>query len=350
YGVDAYDNNTGLEDQATQASWLGQSAMEIINSQLTIGGTLNEYSDEYWLAGNEWSHDTGGWPSAAGVLPDNYANVEWWGIASVADNGTEPDIVTLRQAANSLREVFANVSMVGSGQQYATIEDALADPEHKDIIYVYPGTYNVGILEINESITLEGRESPQPVINGNLVFLETQATVQNFTIYYSEGQNIAYTSSDGTYAGWDIMADAGVTAVNSVITLKDCVIQPNPPLSRYGKGIQIWNLYGTGEISPLIENCQISNTDSSIYLYSQSFGGAILGEIKNNTLDANNYGVVLRMHKEKPFIRYNEITNSVNGIHITYEDGALLGERLSNIANNAFSGNADDIWCDELGQ
>ncbi|MDP3789440.1 MAG: hypothetical protein Q8R48_03445, partial [Candidatus Omnitrophota bacterium] len=47
YGVDAYDNNTGLEDQATQASWLGQSAMEIINSQLTIGGTLNEYSDEY---------------------------------------------------------------------------------------------------------------------------------------------------------------------------------------------------------------------------------------------------------------------------------------------------------------
>ena len=37
-----------------------------------------------------------------------------------------------------------------------------------------------------------------------------------------------------------------------------------------------------------------------------------------------------------------------NGIHITYEDGALLAERLNNIINNTFSGNTDDIWCDEL--
>ena len=357
YGVDAYDNNTSAEDEATQAAWISQSTTEIINSVVTIGGTLNEYTDEWWLAGNEWGHDTGGWPSAPDALPDDYANTEWWGIASVTDNGTEPDIITLRQTAYSLKDIFASteehVSRVGSGQQYATIEDALADPAHEDIIYVYPGTYNVGMLEIGDAIILIGQQSPQPVIKGNLVFLDTEAAVENFTIHYSAGENAVYTSSDGNYVGWNILCDAGITAVNSEMTVKNCVIEPDPDVfgqDKYGKGIQIWCLYGNPGIAPLIEDCQISNADTGIYLFSQAFGGAILGEIKNNTLDSNNYGIVLRMHKEKPIIRENEITNSINGIHITYEDGTLLAERLANISDNTFSGNTDDIWCDKLGQ
>ena len=56
------------------------------------------------------------------------------------------------------------------------------------------------------------------------------------------------------------------------------------------------------------------------------------------------------MHKEKPLIKDNEITNSINGIHITYEDDTLPQERLNNIINNTFDGNTDDIWCDELGE
>ena len=80
----------------------------------------------------------------------------------------------------------------------------------------------------------------------------------------------------------------GVTSINSEITIRNCLILPdmetinleggyNPPLENYGKGIQIWNLYGNPDIAPLIQNCEISNADIGIYLYSQAFGGAILG-------------------------------------------------------------------------
>ena len=126
----------------------------------------------------------------------------------------------------------------------------------------------------------------------------------------------------------------------------------NPPLTRYGKGIQIWNLYGTTDITPLVQNNLILNAETAIYLYSQDSGGAILGEITNNTLDLNTSGIVLRMHRENPAIHNNIITRSEDAVHLTYD--SLLAERLAGITDNCFGAgafaNTNNVWCDALQQ
>ena len=113
--------------------------------------------------------------------------------------------------------------------------------------------------------------------------------------------------------------NAGITAINSEIMVKDCIIMPNldiinyegsynPPLERYGRGIQIWNLYDNPNINPIIENNLILNTEMGIYLFPQAFSDPILGAINNNTLDSTTYGIVMRMHKENPMIANNIMT------------------------------------------
>ena len=220
-----------------------------------------------------------------------------------------------------------------------------------DSIYIFNDMHKENLQLQSKNLTLKGENASDTTIKGNISLADSNSTVENLTIQYNNTNELIY--SNGYYADFKLLCDAGITAINSAITLKDCIIMPDPGIfgtAKFGKGIEIWNLYGSNDIAPLIENCRISNADTGIYLFSQAFGGAILGEIKNNTLDNNNYGITLRMHKEKPLIKDNEITNSINGIHITYKDGILLQERLNNIINNTFSGNADDIWCDELGE
>lgn len=188
-------------------------------------------------------------------------------------------------------------------------------------------------------------------MKGNIFLLNSNSTVERLSVLYKDSGFVSY--SDAYYSDFKIINGAGITAINSAITVKNCIIMPDPYIfenAKFGKAIQVWNLYGSQDISPAIENNLILNADTGIYLFSQAFGGAILGEIRNNTLDLNRYGIVIRMHKEKPLIRDNEIINSINAVHITYEDGTLLQERLNNIVNNTFSGNTDDIWCDELGE
>ena len=238
-----------------------------------------------------------------------------------------------------------------------SIQEAIDDQESLPVIYVRDGTYTEDIY-MKAGKALIG-ESLNTVIKGHVIFKEANTSIETFTIKYPEEICIDFISGNGAYQNLRVMADGAVTAINSEITVKGCIIMPYQsegiePISSevitFGKGIQIWNLYGNPDIAPMIENCDIRNADTGIYLFSQAFGGAILGEIKENILDHNNDGILLRMHKEKPIISDNEITNSINGIHITYEDGLLLQERLNNITGNAFTDNKYNIFCDELGE
>ncbi len=231
-----------------------------------------------------------------------------------------------------------------------SIQSVVDDSISGDNIYVFKDTHEEDIQIENKDISLIG-ENLSTAIKGNISFCNSDSSIEKLSILYKQGSAVTY--SDSYYNDFKLQNDAGITAINSAITVTNCIIMPAPDIfgaAKFGKGIQIWSLYGGTDISPIIDNCEISNTDTGIYLHSQAFGGAILGEIKNNALDNNNYGILLRMHKEKPLIHDNEITNSTNGIHITYEDGTLLQERLDNIINNTFFGNTDDIWCDELGE
>ncbi|MDD5680361.1 MAG: FG-GAP-like repeat-containing protein, partial [Candidatus Omnitrophica bacterium] len=243
--------------------------------------------------------------------------------------------------------VLDTIDEVAPGE---SIQDAVNNAAAGDTLYIGGGTYEGDINVQNKNITIRGISVFDTTIKGNISSCNSNSSIEDLTIIYKQGSTITY--SNEYYTDFKLAADAGITAVNSDITVRNCTIMPDFDIfgiDKFGKGIQIWNLYGNPDIAPLIENCEILNADAGIYLYSQVFGGAILGEIKNNQLENNNCSIVMRMHKEKPLIQDNAISYSMNGIHITYEDDALLEERLSNIITNTFHSNTCDIWCDETG-
>ena len=106
YGIDALDNTTMNEYEAAQAEWNTALWREISACTVCLGGSIMEYSDEWWKAGGSiFAHDYGGYPT--GSHPDGFSNEEWWGIVRIADNGSNPDTVVPRQAYYALQQEFA---------------------------------------------------------------------------------------------------------------------------------------------------------------------------------------------------------------------------------------------------
>ncbi|MFA6596658.1 MAG: DUF2012 domain-containing protein [Ignavibacteriaceae bacterium] len=82
YGIDALDNRTKQEYESTQAAFDSLNWSQIISaSNVVVGATVFEYTDEWWKAGDDQSHDYGGY--ATGAHPDGYSNEEWWGVIAV---------------------------------------------------------------------------------------------------------------------------------------------------------------------------------------------------------------------------------------------------------------------------
>ncbi|MBF0384645.1 MAG: hypothetical protein HQL27_02115 [Candidatus Omnitrophica bacterium] len=140
FGTDAYftvdpqNPQNGYEDQSTQAAWVGRLWDEVVrNNNVCIGASVMEYSDEWWKTRN-WEynddHDFGGFGPIDTDCPrdgvpdwyppsaDNYFNEEWWGIMSIADNGSNPDFVYPRQVYSSLQRRFECSETTG-GLYYA---------------------------------------------------------------------------------------------------------------------------------------------------------------------------------------------------------------------------------------
>jgi hypothetical protein len=102
FGVDAYDQNAGALDEQAQADW-DVLQWEII-SKKSLGGTVMEYSDEWWKYNpptNLDVHDSGGFIRDA--MNDRFSNEEYWGIVSVSKREGQPDDVTRRLAYFALK-------------------------------------------------------------------------------------------------------------------------------------------------------------------------------------------------------------------------------------------------------
>lgn len=104
FGIDAYNTSSGSEYQQIHADWIVHQWEQIKANSL--GGTVMEYSDEWWKGGSPFSHDTAGY--STDVQPDTYANEEWWGIMAIADNGLEPDTMIPRLAYTALKNVYTD--------------------------------------------------------------------------------------------------------------------------------------------------------------------------------------------------------------------------------------------------
>lgn len=85
YGSDAWNNNTGSEDQAAQARSFKTYWRQTTNNlsardvnKVCVGASLMTWNDEWWKSGTPSVQSTGGFGLA--VAPDGYANEEYWGI------------------------------------------------------------------------------------------------------------------------------------------------------------------------------------------------------------------------------------------------------------------------------
>jgi len=129
YGADAYRTGSGRdpsgEDEEAQAQWVVANTQQILAaSDICLGGTIIEYSDEWWKdsAGSAWDHDTGPEADWGVNLPDGYANEEYWGIVRIADDGRDYlehpwntagdglDEIDPRKAYYDLKELFVGVA------------------------------------------------------------------------------------------------------------------------------------------------------------------------------------------------------------------------------------------------
>jgi hypothetical protein len=122
FGIDAWNNAGGGEHQAVQAEWVVRQWRQI--ESFTLGGTVMAWSDEWWKAGDPPTHDFGGY--ATGQHPDGYSNEEWWGMVSVADNGSGPDIATTRQVYHALGAEFVSLAGDADGDGDRDLADAAA--------------------------------------------------------------------------------------------------------------------------------------------------------------------------------------------------------------------------------
>lgn len=319
------------------------------NTLVTFNGTNS--SDNYSIDTYAWDFGDGSQGGGQIITHSYVASGTYDVTLSVTDLADNGPIVTTKQVTiydNPINKIG------GANPDFSSIQNALSNVSNDNVIYVRPGTYEepLVVMQGKTGIKLIGDGADVTTIEGNLAFMESDLEIQDVTIKYGEGASIDYTNTSYS-TGVRLMTDAGITAIDSDLVVKNCIIKPNPDLftAKFGIGIQIWNMYESSDKYPTLENNLIMNAGVGVNLFSQAFGGQILGQIKNNTFVANDCGILLRMHKENPLIQDNIIADSSeSGVHITYEDGSLLGNRVINIVGNDFFNNNHNVWCDAIQQ
>jgi hypothetical protein len=239
-----------------------------------------------------------------------------------------------------------------------------ADGEDYDVFVHFdqenPSGYFEEVVTMADGISVIGEDTGRALIHGNILFsgIMNETSIENLTINYKTDKHV---DSEELYHYWSrygyytipvqILLDAGVTIIDSPnVRVKSCIIYPEPGVSYYGKGIQVYSLHGGPMLYPIIQNNLILYADAAVYLFTQPYRAAsyprgIEGLVVYNTLYENNHGIVARMHNENPLIANNIISDSVvDAIHLTYDDE--LAARTASIMYNDFWNNTNDVWCE----
>lgn len=119
FGIDAYDEKNNREYEDKQAEYISSLWGHLENNfDTAIGGAVMTYSDGWYKGGigrgkegcpeyNTSYQSSCGYPINS--HPDGFANVEYWGIVRIKDNGKAPDIIEPRQAYYTLQKKWTGV-------------------------------------------------------------------------------------------------------------------------------------------------------------------------------------------------------------------------------------------------
>ncbi|MBD3271973.1 MAG: hypothetical protein GF384_05495 [Elusimicrobia bacterium] len=101
-GTDARDNNANQVDEIAQAQAVIRIWIHVIEHDDILSGiTFFTFQDEWWKAGDPFTHDPGGYWNQ-GIPYDNFANEEWWGwvdrlvfelMSRIWEEGEDPRLV-----------------------------------------------------------------------------------------------------------------------------------------------------------------------------------------------------------------------------------------------------------------
>jgi hypothetical protein len=191
FGVDAYSHKLGSVDQNSQANWNSHLWSEIKNN--SAGGTLMAYSDEWWKykPGSVSLHEIGGY--LTDVQPDGYSDEEYWGVVSIADNGTYPDIITPRQTYYALKNDFKGPNLAPN---LNLINNVVA--YEGDIVQITPTATdpNADILTFSFSLPLNASGKWQTKYGDNGIYNAT-VTVSDGNL--SDSQSFLITITPKSY-------------------------------------------------------------------------------------------------------------------------------------------------------
>ena len=106
FGVDAWDNERGAEDEGTQAEWASDLLGELFEAgERVLGGCYFEWTDEWHKAGTPSAHDFGGYVMPS--FPDGFANEEWFGVCRLIENASGgPDILQPRAVYQVIKSAY----------------------------------------------------------------------------------------------------------------------------------------------------------------------------------------------------------------------------------------------------
>ena len=321
FGIDSFDNNNTIEYQDIHRDWVVHQWRQV--EKACTGGTLMEYNDEWWKAGNIWTHDQGGYYTD--VQPDGYSNEEWWGIMAIQDNGSGPDIMVPRLVYDALKLEFNRSSFNtwhvdgnnttgpwdGSLQYpFQFIQDGLCASSYGDTIEVKPGTYHENIDFLGKSVVVESEQgSDLTVIDG----MQTGSSVifKNQEGFFSRIEGFTIKNGSGTYdPTMQVYGGGGIYCKSSSPVITSNKINMN----LAGRGGGIWC---HEQANPIISNNIISDNEVG------SYGGGICcnssnPEIYNNVLIKNRAGTHLNegrgggiyCESSSPSILNNTITDN----------------------------------------
>ncbi|MFA7049458.1 MAG: right-handed parallel beta-helix repeat-containing protein, partial [Bacteroidales bacterium] len=230
-------------------------------------------------------------------------------------------------------------------QQYTSIQAAVNDSGHDDVVLIYPGRYQESITLNNYNITITSlfiNDPDQSIINNTIIDGNVNScisavngetvTINGLTLTNNENDtNVAITFSGG-----------GVYITNySSATISNCIIRDCIALS--GGGISV-SSYSAVTIS----NVKIFNNQALLKGGGLSFNNSSLLTIDSGNLcDIYNNKATQGMDISVNYLSYNsvpwDITLGLGSVPLTEADGYFINVHNANVTVNIAQGAIEQI-------